>query len=92
VSARLQPTSLLRMALEEVEPISLQTVKHVAEVAYGPAPIGRCSSRATQIRINARKAAGLDARDDEKWLATELDFLSIHVDALKELNGSTGSE
>jgi len=47
---------------------------------------------ATQIRINARKAAGPDSRDDEKWFATELDFLSILVDALKKLKGSTGSE
>jgi hypothetical protein len=27
---------LYKIGLEEVEPISLQTVKHVAEVTYGP--------------------------------------------------------
>lgn len=27
---------LYPIGLEEVEPISLQTVKHIAEVAYGP--------------------------------------------------------
>ena len=43
--------------------------------------------RVRQARIDARKAAGLDTADDEKWLATELDFLSIVVDVLKELQG-----
>jgi len=43
--------------------------------------------RVRQARIDARKAAGLDTTDDEKWLATELDFLSIVVDVLKELQG-----
>jgi hypothetical protein len=33
--------------------------------------------RRTQARIVARKAAGQDARYGEKWLAVELDFLSI---------------
>ena len=48
--------------------------------------------RATQARIDARKAVGLDAGDDEKWLATELDFLSILVDVLKGLKRSNGSD
>src|SRR4029453_8814478 len=39
----------------------------------------------TQARINARKAAGQDARYDEKWLAVELDFQSILEGRLKEL-------
>jgi hypothetical protein len=29
--------------------------------------------------------AGLDTKDDEKWLATELDFLDILVNLIKEL-------
>ena len=38
-----------------------------------------------QARISARKAAGLDTKDDEKWLATQLDFLDILVNLMKEL-------
>ena len=43
--------------------------------------------RRTQARIVARQAAGQDARDDEKWLAVELDFLNILEGRLKELKG-----
>ena len=43
--------------------------------------------RRMQARIVARKAAGQDARDDEKWLAVELDFLNILEGRLKELKG-----
>ena len=52
----------------------------------------RAFSQRTQSIRNARKAVGLDASDDEKWLATELDFLSILVDVLKGLKRSNGSE
>ena len=48
--------------------------------------------RATQARIDARKAVGLDTREDEKWLETELEFLSILVEVLKGLKRPNGSE
>jgi hypothetical protein len=35
-SPRCDIRRLYKTALEEVEPVSLQTVKHVAEVAYAP--------------------------------------------------------
>lgn len=43
--------------------------------------------RRTQARIVTRKAAGQDARDDERWLAIELDFLRTLEGLLKELKG-----
>ena len=47
--------------------------------------------RVTQARIDARTGNGLDASVDEKWLATELDLLSILVDVLKTLKAGGGS-
>jgi hypothetical protein len=44
----------------------------------------------TQARIDARKANGLEAGIDEKWMATELDLLGILVDVLKTLKPSGG--
>jgi hypothetical protein len=40
--------------------------------------------RRTRARIAARKAAGQDARDDERWQAIELDFLRTLEDLLKD--------
>jgi hypothetical protein len=42
--------------------------------------------------MDSRKALGLDPSDDEKWLETELEFLSILVDVLKGLKPPNGSE
>ena len=49
--------------------------------------IEACTARigVTQARIDACKAKRLDASVDEKWLATELDLLSILIDVLKTL-------
>jgi hypothetical protein len=47
--------------------------------------------RLTQARIDACHAAGLDASDDKKWMATELDLLGILVDVLKALKGPNGT-
>ena len=47
--------------------------------------------RVTQVRIDARLAAGLDASADEKGMATELDLLGILVAVLKQLKGHPGS-
>ena len=60
---------------------------HVRRRAEILKKIGACTARirVTQTRISARKAAGLDTKDDEKWLATELDFLDILVNLMKEL-------
>ena len=71
--------------------VSDDTAKRRVEILE---KIEACTARirATQARIDARKAVGLDAGDDEKWLATELDFLSILVDVLKGLKRSNGSE
>ena len=41
---------------------------------------------------STRKAVGLDTREDEKWLETELEFLSILVEVLKGLKRPNGSE
>jgi hypothetical protein len=71
--------------------VSNGTAKRRAEILE---KIEACTARigVTQARIDARKEVGLDASDDEKWLATELDFLSIFVDVLKGLKRSNGSE
>jgi hypothetical protein len=47
--------------------------------------------RVTQARIEACHAAGLDASDDKKWMATELELLGILVDVLKALKGPAGT-
>jgi hypothetical protein len=47
--------------------------------------------RVTQARIEACYAAGLDASDDERWMATELELLGILVDVLKALKGPAGT-
>jgi hypothetical protein len=62
--------------------VSDDTVQRLSEILD---KIDACTARirATQARIGARKARGLDASHDKKWMATELDFLSILVDVLK---------
>jgi len=64
--------------------VSHDTVRRRAEILE---KIEACTARiwVTQARIGACKAKGLDARVDEKWLATELDLLGILVDVLKTL-------
>lgn len=66
--------------------MSDDTVERRAEILK---KIDACTARirVRQARVAARKAASLDTMDDENWLATELDFLSILVDVLKELKG-----
>jgi len=47
--------------------------------------------RVTQARIDACQVAGLDASDEEKWMATELDLLGILIEVVKALKGSDGT-
>ena len=64
--------------------VSHDTVGRRAEILE---KIEACTDRirATQARIDACKVNGLDASVDEKWMATELDLLSILVDVLQTL-------
>ena len=70
--------------------MSHDTVRRRAEILE---KIEACTARirVTQARIDACKAKGLDAGIDERWLATELDLLSILVDVLKTLKPSGAS-
>ena len=70
--------------------VSHDTVKRRAEILE---KIEACTARirSTQARIDACKVNGLDASVDEKWMATELDLLSILVDVLKTLKVGGGS-
>jgi hypothetical protein len=54
--------------------------------------IDACTARirARQAQIAARKAAGHDTTTDERWLATEFDFLCILVDVLRREFGEYG--
>jgi hypothetical protein len=71
--------------------VSNGTAKRRAEILE---KIEACTARirARQARMDSRKALGLDPSDDEKWLETELEFLSILVDVLKGLKPPNGSE
>jgi hypothetical protein len=70
--------------------VSNDTVRRRAEIL---AKIEACTARirVTQARIDVLKAKGLDAADEEKWLATELDLLGILVDVLKAFKCRDGS-
>jgi hypothetical protein len=70
--------------------VSHDTVRRRAEILE---KIEACTARirSTQARIDACKVKGLDASVDEKWMATELDLLSILVDVLKTLKVGGGS-
>ena len=69
--------------------MSDDNVKRRAEILQ---KIEACTARirATQARIDACHAAGHDASDEEKWMATELDLLGILVDVLQALKGPDG--
>lgn len=70
--------------------VSHDTVRRRAEILE---KIEACTARirSTQARIDACKVNGLDASVDEKWMATELDLLSILVDVLITLKVGGGS-
>ena len=71
--------------------MSNDTAKRRAELLQ---KIEACTTRiqVTQARIEVRRAAHLDTRDDENWLATELDLLGILVDVLQQLQGHGQSD
>jgi hypothetical protein len=70
--------------------VSNDTVRRRAEI-LAKIEAGSARIRVTRARIDALNARGLDARADEKWLATELDLLGIFVDVLKTLKCRGGS-
>jgi len=71
--------------------VSDDTVRRRAEILE---KIEACTARikVTQARIDACQAAGLDASEEKKWMATELDLLGILIDVLKALKGPDGSK